>query len=244
MKRELAVEEMKHIAELKENMSQFEYLNKNLRVLYYKYYEKSKINAKDYIIDLITRYIEVNKIKIDVAEFITKVEEEIENFSKVYELYLLNIFENIRISASNQYINTTKMIGYYEKSKADSKYDKNIVACAQKILDYSVVDIESRNKIFSICDDLYESIIIFFEIEEIMLDTYKKGFIRTIIKRIKNSFESQNSKQELLNQKFEEFRKNIQNKVEQVEDQMDTYNAQMKIVIDQINNIYNEQINT
>ena len=233
---------MNQIDNLKNNMTQLECINKNLRVLYYMYYEKSKTSAKNLAIDLILKYIKSNKIKIDLNDFITLIENEIEYLSKTYELYLISIFKNIRISTSNQYINVTKIVGYHEKSLIDANYNKYVIACAQKTLDYSVVDIESRKRIFSICDDLYESIINIFKIEEMDLDIYKISFSKSIINKFKNIFRTQKSKIEFLNQKLEKFKQGSQQKIEQLEDEIDTYNAQMEIVIDQINTIYANQI--
>lgn len=242
MEKKIALDEMNQIDNLKNNMTQLECINKNLRVLYYMYYEKSKTSAKNLAIDLILKYIKSNKIKIDLNDFITLIENEIEDLSKTYELYLISIFKNIRISTSNQYINVTKIVGYHEKSLIDANYNKYVIACAQKTLDYSVVDIESRKRIFSICDDLYESIINIFKIEEMDLDIYKISFSKSIINKFKNIFRTQKSKIEFLNQKLEKFKQGSQQKIEQLEDEIDTYNAQMEIVIDQINTIYANQI--
>ena len=244
MKNNNALDELKYIAELKDNMAQFEYTNKNLNVLYYVYFEKSKENAEKYVIDLIKHYIQTNKIKIDLNGLISKIEDEIEKLAKTFELYLTCIFENIRTSNDNQNINITKVVGYHEKSLLDPSYNKNVIACVQKMLDSSVIDIESRKRIFSICDDLFESIINIFKIEETGLSDYKKSFLNDIKIKITSIFKSSESKKELIEQKLKHFKQKCQIKIEQIEDEINTYNAQMEIIYNEINAVYLEQINS
>ena len=239
-----ALEELNHITKIKNNMAQFEYTNKNLNLLYYVYFEKSKENAKEYVIDLINHYIKTNKIKINLNELISKIEDEIENLAETYELYLTYIFENIRISNDNQNINITKVVGYHENSLLDSSYNKKVVTCVQKMLDSSVIDIESRKKIFLICDDLFESIISIFKIEETGLSDYKKSFITDIKIKITSIFKSPESKKELIEQRLEQFKQKCQTKIAQIEDEICTYNAQMEILYNEINAVYLEQINS
>lgn len=185
------------INELNKNIKDFSYINEKITMIQLAMYKKNEKELKLRKINELKEYFN-NKINFygqdildyqkNVNDIIKEYTNEIDKLIKAYDYLYSNINNKLQKSISNQIIAIGNIVTLLSKKNTENaqKIDNNILAIAQKKVNYSVIIEECRARLNWCIENIEKDIDNIFENKFYELDIYKNSFFEKIKRKILN----------------------------------------------------------
>lgn len=185
------------INELNKNIKDFSYINEKITMIQLAMYKKNEKELKLRKINELKEYFN-NKINFygqdildyqkNVNDIIKEYTNEIDKLIKAYDYLYSNINNKLQKSISNQIIAIGNIVTLLSKKNTENaqKIDNNILAIAQKKVNYSVIIEECRARLNWCIENIEKDIDNIFENKFYELDIYKNSFFERIKRKILN----------------------------------------------------------
>ena len=184
---------------LNENLENLDNVDKEIGMIELAIYQKTIEQLKNNKINEIRNFFEQQakiynqnskKYEKEIENNIKKYEEQIEKLVNVYDELYINIFKIMQNAKDNEKIaiaNIVTLSDRLQKEKnIEQQLQKNIIACIQKKLNYSVIIDECKARIEWCIENVKEDINQIFIIEANQLQLYKENIVSKIRRIIFN----------------------------------------------------------
>ena len=151
------------LEKLNENLQELDIIEREISMVELAVYQKSIENLKEYKLNEIREFFnqqskfycqKTEKFKKEIDKNIQKYINQIEKLINVYDNLYVNIFRMMQTARNNQKIAIANIVTLTEKLNKEelsndekNKIQKNIIACAEKKLNYSVIIDECEARI-------------------------------------------------------------------------------------------------
>lgn len=213
---------------LNENIKNLDNIEKEIAMVELAIYQKNierlteqKLNEmRDFFEQQSKNYSQkITKYQTEIDKNIQRYKEQIDKLINTYDNLYISIFKIMQDAINNQKVAMANIVTLEEKlnNKENSKEESNkiynnMIACAQKKLDYSVIIDECKERIKWCIENVQKDIKEIFSNDVNQLQIYKENIIIKIRRMFFNKISGKSKYKKLLKNYEREYIKNVKNK--------------------------------
>lgn len=256
------MEENQIFQSLNENVYNLENIEKQISMVELAIYQKIIEEIKDRKLKEAKMFLEQQaamynqkseKFQKQINKNVEKIKEQIDKLVRIYDNLYLSIFKIMQSAINNQKIAIANIVTLTEALKKETitkeetkRIQKNILACAQKKINYSVIIDECKARIKWCTESVQIDLNEVFINNIYQLQIYKESIISRIRKIIYNKISGKNRFKNFLLNYEKEYMRSVKQKnnlrIMEISATMRGIMIQMKKTKEQISRMYQEMI--